>query len=203
MTEQEKAALSRKRGAAAATIKDPEQRRKFIAAQGESEYSGTANYPRLERQADDAIGTGGASEDMKSNNLLNAGAAGSVATYKNGTDYVPKTGLAMLHKGEKVIPAKENKMDAKAAMAGITGGKKPPKKIKEIRTRKTDDGKYVHTHLHHHPEHHADETHVSEDVKAAQAHLAEQEPNMSAQPPEMASPDVAAAGAPAAGPAGM
>lgn len=81
-------------------------------------------------------------------------------------------------------------MKAKEAMAGIVGkSKKPPKKIKEIRTRKTDDGKYVHTHLHHHPEHHADETHVSEDLKGAQQHLAEQEPNMAAQPPEMAPPE--------------
>lgn len=172
-TEQEKAALSKKRGAAAATISDPAQRQKFVAAQGEAERKGSADYGKLDRQAEDALATSGVSEAIKS--------------YKNGTDYVPKTGLALLHKGEKVVPAKENKpMDAKAAMAGITGGKKkPPKKVKEIRTRKTDDGKYVHTHLHHHPEHHADETHVSENLKAAQQHLADQEPNMSAQPPEM------------------
>lgn len=189
-TEQERAALSKKRGAAAATISDPAQRQRFVAAQGEAERKGNADYPRLDRQAEDAMATSGASEAIKS--------------YKTGTDYVPKTGLAVLHKGEKVIPAKENKpMDAKAAMAGIVGSKKkPPKKIKEIRTRKTDDGKYVHTHLHHHPEHHADETHVSEDVKAAQQHLADQEPNMAAQPPEMApeQPEMAASGAaPAAG----
>lgn len=90
-------------------------------------------------------------------------------------------------------------MKAKEAMAGIVGKKKPAKKIKEIRTRKTDDGKYVHTHLHHYPEHHADETHVSEDLKGAQAHMAEQEPNMSAQPPEMAPEAEGAAGGAGAG----
>lgn len=112
-----------------------------------------------------------------------------LASYKNGTPYVPKTGVYKLHEGEAVVPKEQNQMDAKTAMEAITGKKnKPPKKIKEIRTRKSDDGKYVHTHLHHHPEHHADEMHVSNDLKAAQAHIAEQEPNMSAQPPEMAPP---------------
>ena len=34
--------------------------------------------------------------------------ADKVPSYKSGTSYVPKTGLALLHKGEKVTPAKEN-----------------------------------------------------------------------------------------------
>lgn len=77
-------------------------------------------------------------------------------------------------------------MNAKDAMEGITGKgkKKPAKKIKEIRTRKSDDGKVVHTHVHHFPEHHADEVHVSNDAEAAAKHLTDQMPNMSAQPPE-------------------
>jgi len=37
----------------------------------------------------------------------------TTASYKNGTDYVPKTGLALLHKGEKVTPAKENMAEKK------------------------------------------------------------------------------------------
>jgi hypothetical protein len=117
-----------------------------------------------------------------------------IKSYKRGTNYVPKTGLAMLHEGEKVVP-KEKNMDAKTAMEGITGKKgKPEKKIKEIRTKVTDDGKYVHTHLHHHPAHHADETHVSNTIEDAQAHMAEQAPNMSAQEPAM--PEAGGAGAP-------
>lgn len=108
-------------------------------------------------------------------------------SYKDGTDFVPKTGPAILHKGEKVVPAEENKMDAKAAMEGITGkkAKKPPKKIKEIRTKMSDNGKVVHTHVHHHPEHHADETHVSDDAAGAAKHMTDMMPQMSAQPPEM------------------
>jgi len=177
-TEAQQAALSKKRGQAASYISDPKQKQDFIAAQGKAKNS-DEDYSRLDREADDTIATQGQNKSV------------GVPSYKNGTDYVPKTGLAMLHKGEKVVPAKENTlMKAKDAMAGIVGAKKKPaKKIKEIRTRKTDDGKYVHTHLHHHPEHHADETHVSEDLKGAQAHLAAQEPNMSAQPPEMAPPE--------------
>jgi len=31
-----------------------------------------------------------------------------IAGFAQGTDYVPKTGLAVIHKGEAVIPASEN-----------------------------------------------------------------------------------------------
>lgn len=114
-----------------------------------------------------------------------------LASFKKGTDYVPKTGVYKLHEGEKVVPAKENKMDAKSAMQDITGKKaKPAKKIKEIRTKKTDDGKFVHTHLHHSPEHHADEVHVSNNLKEAQQHLADNEGNITPQAPP---PDAEAA----------
>ena len=122
---------------------------------------------------------------------------GSMPSYKHGTGYVPKTGPAMLHEGEAVIPKEANTMDAKAAMAGIMGKSKPPKKIHKITTHKTDDGKMIHTHMHHHPQHHPDETHVSNNLQEAQDHMAAQEPNMSAQPPEMPQ-----AGAPEAGAAG-
>lgn len=85
-------------------------------------------------------------------------------------------------------------MNASEAMAGITGSAKPPKKIHKITTHKTDDGKMIHTHMHHHSNHHPDETHVSNDIGEAQDHLAAQAPNMTAQAPPM--PE---AGAPAAG----
>jgi hypothetical protein len=119
-----------------------------------------------------------------------------LGSYKTGTPYVPKTGMYQLHKGEAVVPKEKNTMNAADAMAGITGKSKPPKKIKTITHHKTDDGKTIHTHKHHFPEHHSDETHVSNDDKEMTAHLAEHMPNMSAQPPEMPAPgaDAGAAG---------
>ncbi len=187
-TEQERAALSKKRGQAASYISDPDERQKFVARQGKEEGGKNPDYAGMDREADDTIATQGA----------NKAVSGGMPKYHSGTAYVPKTGPAILEKGEAVIPKEKNFMNAKKAMEGIVGKKKPAKKIKEIRTRKTDDGKYVHTHLHHHPEHHADETHVSEDLKGAQAHLAEQEPNMAAQPPEM--PEQGQEGGPAMAP---
>lgn len=124
-------------------------------------------------------------------------------SFKDGTPYVPETGLYQLHEGEAVVPKEKNLMNAADAMAGITGKSKPPKKIKTITHHKTDDGKTIHTHRHHFPEHHPDTTHVSNDDKEMTAHLAEHMPNMSAQPPEMPAPgaDAGAAGGAGASPA--
>jgi hypothetical protein len=36
-----------------------------------------------------------------------------VRSFKHGTDYVPETGLAILHKGEKVVTAKDNMAEKK------------------------------------------------------------------------------------------
>lgn len=129
-----------------------------------------------------------------------------LGSFKKGTPYVPKTGVYKLHEGEKVVPKEKNTMNAADAMAGITGKSKPPKKIKTIEHKKTDDGKTVHTHRHHYPEHHPEETHVSNDDKEMAAHMAEHMPNMTAQPPAMPAPDAGAeggVGAPPAAAAGM
>ncbi|MCE5212997.1 MAG: hypothetical protein LLG40_15755 [Deltaproteobacteria bacterium] len=49
---------------------------------------------------------------------LNLAAGWSLTPYAEGTDYVPKTGPALLHQGEAVIPAAENKPGSR----GITVG---------------------------------------------------------------------------------
>lgn len=82
---------------------------------------------------------------------------------------------------------------------GKISGKKPPKKIHKIETKMSHDGKMIHTHMHHHPEHHADETHVSNNMAEMQDHMAQNMPNMTATPPEA---DASAGGGAApAGPA--
>jgi hypothetical protein len=123
-----------------------------------------------------------------------------LGSFKTGTPYVPKTGVYQLHEGERVVPKEKNTMNAADAMAGITGKSKPPKMIHTIKTHKSDDGKLIHTHQHHHAAHHPDETHISNNMKEATDHMTAMEPNMSAQPPEMPAPDAGAAGAAGAQP---
>jgi len=101
---------------------------------------------------------------------------GPTPKYHKGTDYVPKTGPAILKKGEAVLntddadklrKAKGQTMSTSHAMKSVSeelGGKKeatPKKEIKHIITRKTANGKsHIHTHVHTHPAH-PDEEHVT------------------------------------------
>lgn len=78
---------------------------------------------------------------------------------------------------------------------GKISGKKPAKKIHKIETKMSHDGKMIHTHMHHFPEHHADETHVSNNMDEMQKHMSDNMPNMTANPPDA---DAAAGPAPAA-----
>lgn len=93
-----------------------------------------------------------------------------LGSFKHGTDYVPRTGTYKLHEGEAVKTKKENMADW---TKGISGGseKKPKKEIKEIRIKKSHDGKHVIIHQHHHPEHHEDETHVASDMSELHKHM--------------------------------
>lgn len=92
--------------------------------------------------------------------------------YHKGTSYVPKTGPAILKKGEAVIPAEKNPMNTVNPFDLINkGDKKPKKEISEIRTKRAHDGKMIHTHIHHHPETHPDETHVSSNMDDMHAHM--------------------------------
>jgi len=111
ISEDQRAALSKKRGAAAAGISDPDAKKKFISAQGDAESKNKGSlsdedHARLDKEADDTLATGGLNKDT--------GAKAPLASYKNGTDYVPKTGTYKLHEGEKVTPADENPANAES-----------------------------------------------------------------------------------------
>lgn len=101
-------------------------------------------------------------------------------SYKHGTDYVPKTGAANLHKGEAVLKKKDaDKYREAKSMKGYDvadelGGKKdekPKKEIKHIVTKKAKNGGYIHEHHHTHPEHHPMEEHVSPNQDAMVSHM--------------------------------
>lgn len=111
-------------------------------------------------------------------------------SYKRGTSYVPHDQLAVLHKGEKVIPKKDNPMNPYEKIT--SGDKKPKKEIKEMVHTKTHNGKHIVTHKHHHPEHHPDETHALEDMSALHDHMEDH----AGTPNDGETPD-AGAGAPA------
>jgi hypothetical protein len=130
-------------------------------------------------------------------------------SYKDGVDFVPETGPAIVHKGEKITPAKENKMAKKWSDEIESGERKaaPKKEIKEIRVRKTANGKHIAVHTHHRPEHHRDEEHGINSLDDLTKHFADHNDAMTAapSPEEMggAAPEAAAAQPPAAaGPGG-
>jgi len=135
----------------------------------------------------------------------------SAPKYHQGTDYVPKTGPAVLKKGEAVLnnddadtlrAAKGKGMknqDAMKSVADELGGKseKPAKEIKHIVSRKakTKDGKHVvvHTHVHTHPAH-PDEEHVTSGDDEMAEHMMQ---NMGTPNPGEAEADAGQGAAPA------
>lgn len=117
-TEEQKAALTTERGKQAADIKDPDEKKRYIAgsASVDTDYEGTANSTAIE-----------------ANKLQNQKVLGSLK--KGGT--IPKTGLYKLHKDEKVIPANKAKMmNKKMDMASMGLAGKPPAD-KPARVKKT------------------------------------------------------------------
>jgi hypothetical protein len=123
-----------------------------------------------------------------------------LASFKHGTDYVPKTGVYKLHEGEAVTP-KEKNMDMMALVPGRSE-EKPKKEVHEIRTRKAKSGGFIHEHHHTHPEHHKMEEHTSPNMKSAMTHLNDHMGDGSSASDVMADAAPAApaaAGAPAAG----
>ena len=136
-----------------------------------------------------------------------AATPGKMPKFHKGTDYVPKTGPAILKKGEAVLNNKdaakhrEAKM-SKGTLASVSdelSGKaaKPKKEIKHIITKKAADGKnHIHTHVHTHPEHHPDEDHVSQGNDGLASHMLE---HMGTPNPGEADADAGQSGIPAAG----
>jgi hypothetical protein len=211
-TEQERADLSIKRGEAAKYITDPKAKKDFIATQENEEAKGSSgkSLAELNRQADDTTATQG--ENIK-NNV-------KTPSYKDGIDRVPKTGLAVLHKDEKVLNKEDaavsrgekgkNMHDSMSALAGALGGHgdkkeekhKSKKELKEIRIRKAKNGGHIIEHHHTDPvEHPMEENTTTGDQEMGQ-HMADHMGDGSAM--TAAAPDAGAAGAPpAAGAAPM
>lgn len=128
--------------------------------------------------------------------------------YKKGTDYVPKTGDAKLHKGEAVLNKddadkyREAKMGSNSVMEELKHSlsskeEKPKKEIAHIKTKKAKSGGYIHTHVHTHPEHHPDEEHISPDQDSMVQHMME---HMGAPNPGEAEADAGQSGIPSGAP---
>ena len=94
-----------------------------------------------------------------------------IPSYKDGVDSVPETGPAILHKGEKVVPAKDNVMDK------ITGG--VPAKVISHMVHRKHGKKHIVEHHHTRPEHHGVEHHHFSDMSDVHDHMEDHmgEPN--------------------------
>ena len=91
-------------------------------------------------------------------------------SFKDGTTHVPKTGMALVHKGEAVVPAGENPMN-KSWGDAVKTGKKPKKELSHMVVIPHKNGS--HTVVHHHmaPEHHGPETHGISNMDDLHAHM--------------------------------
>lgn len=114
--------------------------------------------------------------------------------YHKGISVVPKTGPAILEKGEAVVSKEHNPMAGLADMMGGKSEDKPKKEIEEIRTRKGKSGGYIHEHHHTHPSHHPREEHVSANQDAMVSHMMQ---NMGSPNPGEAEADAGQSGIPA------
>jgi hypothetical protein len=110
----------------------------------------------------------------------------AMPSHKNGTDFVPHTGPALLHKGEAVLKKEDADKYREAKMHGayegaaeeLAGTQKPKKEIDHIKIRKAKSGGHIVTHKHTHPMH-PDEEHVVSNMEALHDHLEDHlgEPN--------------------------
>lgn len=142
-SEQDKAALSKKRGQAAVYVSDPAERQRFIAAQGNAEAKGnmsSEDYQHLDREAEDTIATQGQNKAMggaqyeKGTPGVSIGRGSFMPMYKAGSKKVPKTGAAKLHKGEvRVSHDAVKKMADKPGVPGSDASDVPSSMIDRIK----------------------------------------------------------------------
>jgi len=123
-----------------------------------------------------------------------APAAKKMPSYEKGTHRVPKTGPALLHKDEAVLPKHE--AEAYRDAKGELGGGSAKKEIKHIVTKKAKSGGFIHEHHHTHPEQHPMEEHVTPNQDAMVQHMME---NMGQPNPGEAEADAGQSGIPQMG----
>ncbi len=94
-------------------------------------------------------------------------------TYHKGVASVPKTGPAVLKKGEAVIPAEHNPMNPENMFDKVAGmpAKKPAKVIDHLKVRKAASGGHIIEHHHTEPGAHKMEEHLAPTMKALHDHI--------------------------------
>jgi len=165
-TEEEKAALTQTRGRQAAKIKDPEEKKAYIAgsADVDKDFDATAQSTAIQENK------------QKSQEVL--------GSMKKGGP-IEKTGIYKLHKGEHVIPKESSMASSK--------GKIPKHGIKHTHTEHHTDGTHTVTHSHHDG---TSTSHALPDVAALNDHMTGAlSPEPQTEGGMQAAPDAAAAGA--------
>lgn len=94
-----------------------------------------------------------------------------LASYKNGTPRVPKTGTYKLHEGEAVIPAKDNPVAAGMFDMVNAPKTKAKKAIDHIKIRKMKTGGHIIEHHHTHPGDHPMEEHGAATMDKLHDHI--------------------------------
>jgi hypothetical protein len=94
-------------------------------------------------------------------------------SYKDGVAVVPKTGPAMLHKNEAVVPAKDNPMSGTFDLVKGKRQRKAKKELEHMRVRKAKSGGMIVEHHYTNSGDHKMEEHVMKDLGALHSHMDE------------------------------
>lgn len=128
-------------------------------------------------------------------------------SFKKGTTSVPKTGMALVHEGEAVVPEEENPMSQKTWADAVKSGKKPKKELAHMVVTPHKNGSHTVMHHHTHPDHHPAEPHGVTNMQDLHDHMEEHmgSPNSgeaeadAGNPESYSAPAAPGAEAPAAG----